>query len=130
MEFLNIHGLRNFRSARSDWHCPCLHSGCFDLQHMNTEVRTEQIVKDLKTVARDAEELAAATAGEVSEKVRDARARLAQAITSAKHTCQRWEEKAVVGAKAANKVVHEHPYRVAGVALGLGVLVGVIIARK
>ena len=97
---------------------------------MNTQIRTEEIVNDLKTVARDAEALAKATAGEVSERVVDARARLAGAIASAKQTCERWEEKAIQGARAADKVVHEHPYRIAGVALGLGVLLGVLITRK
>ncbi len=97
---------------------------------MNTQIRTEQIVDDLKTVARDAEELAKATAGEVSERVVDARARLSGAIASAKQTCARWEDKAIQGAKAADKVVHEHPYRAAGVAFGLGALLGVLITRK
>lgn len=97
---------------------------------MNTELKTEQIVKDLKTVARDAEELAIAAAGEVSEKVRDARARLTDAIASGKHTCQHWQAKGIEGAKTADRVVHEHPYRAAGVAFGLGVLLGVLITRK
>ena len=97
---------------------------------MKTELKTEQIVKDLKAVVHDAEELAVATAGEVSENVRDARARLGNALASAKQTCERWQEKSIKGAKAADKIVHEHPYRVAGLAFGLGALLGVLFTRK
>lgn len=97
---------------------------------MSTNTNTDQIVKDLKTVARDAEELAKATAGEVSERARDARARLTAALETAKQTCQRWEEKSIEGAKATDKVIHEHPYPSMGVAFALGVLLGVLLTRK
>ncbi len=97
---------------------------------MSTEANTEQIVKDVKTLARDAEELVKATAGDVSERARDARARLTAALETAKQTCQRWEEKALEGAKATDKVVREHPYPSLGVAFALGVLLGVLVTRK
>jgi ElaB/YqjD/DUF883 family membrane-anchored ribosome-binding protein len=97
---------------------------------MSTEANTEQIVKDLKTVAHDAEELVKATAGEVSERARHARARLASALETAKQTCERWEARAIEGAKATDKVIRQHPYQAIGVAFGLGVLVGVLVIRK
>ena len=97
---------------------------------MSTEVNTEQIVHDLKNVARDAEDLIKATAGELGEKTRDARARLATAIESAKLTCERWEDKAIVGAKATDQAIRKHPYEAIGVAFGLGVLLGVLATRK
>jgi ElaB/YqjD/DUF883 family membrane-anchored ribosome-binding protein len=97
---------------------------------MSTQMNTEQLVKDLKSVARDAEELVKSTAGEVSERAREARVRLAAAIETAKQTCQRWEEKAVEGAKATEKVIGEHPYESMGVAFALGVLLGVLVTRK
>jgi ElaB/YqjD/DUF883 family membrane-anchored ribosome-binding protein len=97
---------------------------------MKTELKTEQIVKDFKAVVHDAEELAVATAGEVSENVRDARARLGNAVASAKQTCERWQEKSIKGAKTADRLVHEHPYRVAGLAFGIGALLGGLITRK
>ena len=97
---------------------------------MNTEVNTGQIVKDLKTVAHDADELIKATAGELSEKAREARSRLTAALERAKQTCQGWEEKAVERAKATDKVIHEHPYQSIGVAFAVGILLGVLISRK
>jgi ElaB/YqjD/DUF883 family membrane-anchored ribosome-binding protein len=97
---------------------------------MNTDANTEQIVRDLKTVARDAEDLIKATAGEVSDKARDARARLSTALSAAKETCDRWEEKAVAGAKATDKVVRDHPYEAVGIAFVAGALLGVLLTRK
>jgi ElaB/YqjD/DUF883 family membrane-anchored ribosome-binding protein len=97
---------------------------------MSTGINTEQIVQDLKAVARDAEELVKATAGEVSERTREARARLVAALESAKQTCARWEEKAVEEAKATDKIIREHPYQWVGAAFGLGVLIGVLVARR
>jgi len=93
-------------------------------------VSTERLVTDLKTVAHDAEDLLKASAGEVTEKAREARARLGAALERAKEACGRLEEKAVAGAKATDKVIREHPYQSIGVAFGIGVLIGVLVARK
>ena len=97
---------------------------------MSTDTNTEQIVRDLKTVARDAEDLIKATAGEVSEKAREARARLSTALSAARQSCDHWEEKAIAGAKATDKVVRDHPYEAVGVAFVLGALLGALITRK
>ncbi len=93
-------------------------------------VSTEKLVTDLKAVAHDAEDLIKASAGEVSEKARDARHRLMAALERAKEGCVRLEEKAVAGAKATDKVVREHPYQSIGVAFGIGVLIGVLVTRR
>jgi len=96
---------------------------------MNT-VSTDRLVSDLKTVAHDAEDLLKASAGEVTEKARDARARLTAALERAKDACERLEEKAIAGAKATDKVIRDHPYHSIGVAFGIGVLIGVLVTRK
>ena len=96
---------------------------------MNT-VSTDRLVSDLKTVAHDAEDLLKASAGEVTEKARDARARLMAALERAKDACERLEEKAIAGAKATDKVIRDHPYQSIGVAFGIGVLIGVLVTRK
>jgi len=98
---------------------------------MNThEIATEKLVHDLKTVAHDTEELLKASAGEVSDKAREARARLTAAVERAKESCARLQEKAVESAKAADKVVREHPYQSIGIAFGVGLLIGVLVTRK
>lgn len=97
---------------------------------MRTEANAEQMVDDLRSVTRDAEELVNATASEGSDRARNARARLTQAIEAAKETCARWEQKALESAKATDKVIRDHPYQSIGIALGLGILIGVLVSRK
>lgn len=94
------------------------------------EISTDKLVSDLKTVARDTEELLKASAGEVGDKAREARARLTHALERAKDSCERLQEKAVAGAKATDKVIREHPYQTIGIAFGIGVLIGVLVTRK
>lgn len=94
------------------------------------EISTDRLVADLKNVARDTEELLKASAGEVSEKAREARARLVAALESAKENCQRLEDKAMASAKVADKVIRDHPYQGIGIAFGVGLLIGVLVARR
>jgi len=90
----------------------------------------EKLLTDLKRVVRDSEELLQASAGAVGEKANEMRERLSRTLESAKNTCRRLEEKAVEGAKAADKVIREHPYQSIGAAFGIGLLVGVLVTRK
>ena len=94
----------------------------------------ERVLRDLKTLARDAEDLLKVTASDLSEKAKEARARLAVALEGAKATCAAVQELTVASAKAAAKradtVIRDHPYEAIGVAFGIGLLVGVLVTRK
>ena len=79
---------------------------------------------------RDAEALIKATASELGEKAKEARARLIEALDAAKVTCHKLEEKAIAGAKATDRIIREHPYQSLGLAFGLGLLIGVLVNRK
>ena len=94
------------------------------------ELNTDKLVADLKRVVRDSEELLLATAGAAGDKAQEVRERLTDALETAKRTCHRLEEKAVEGAKAADRAVREHPYQSIGVAFGIGLLIGVLVTRK
>jgi ElaB/YqjD/DUF883 family membrane-anchored ribosome-binding protein len=72
----------------------------------------------------------AATADVAGEKVGDARKRLAAALESAKKITGNIRDKAVASAKATDEAVREHPYKAVGIALGAGVLLGFLIARR
>ena len=90
-----------------------------------------QVVSDaLGTLAEDARALMAATADVAGEKAGDARKRLAIALERGKEIYGRVREKAIDGAKAADEAVHEHPYQVIGIALGVGALLGYLAARR
>ena len=97
---------------------------------MTTEQDNERLASDLGAVVRDAEELMNATAGQAGEKVSEVRSRLAAALESAKATCQQLEQKTIAAAKATDRTIRDHPYESIGIAFGLGLLVGVLVARK
>jgi ElaB/YqjD/DUF883 family membrane-anchored ribosome-binding protein len=64
---------------------------------------------------------------ELTEQGKAAAGRLAQALDTAKVKVQ---ESTVASAKATDRAIREHPYESLGVAFGLGVLIGVLIARR
>jgi ElaB/YqjD/DUF883 family membrane-anchored ribosome-binding protein len=51
-------------------------------------------------------------------------------VSELKAIIQRAEEKAVERAKAADRVVRDHPYQTVGLAFGLGLLIGILARRK
>ena len=97
---------------------------------MTNEANMEKIVADLKVLSHDAEAVLQATAGQAGDKMSELRARLSNALDSAKATCRRIEDKAVAGAKVADKTIREHPYESMGVAFGVGLLIGVLVSRR
>lgn len=102
----------------------------FEGMQAETPVSKEKVKEDLRNLVNDAEELLKATAGDMSEKAKAARSRLNAALEKAKATYQRLEEKTVEAAKATDKVIRNHPYESIGIAFGLGLLIGVLVARR
>src|ERR1051325_3121600 len=97
---------------------------------MTTSEANKRRGGDPKTVAQDAEALMKATASQAGEKVVELRERLSSALESAKVTAQRLEEKTIEAAKATDRTIREHPYQSIGIAFGVGLLIGVLVARK
>jgi ElaB/YqjD/DUF883 family membrane-anchored ribosome-binding protein len=95
---------------------------------MNNETQTT--CHDMGQLAEDASALMAATADVAGEKVSEARKRLAVALEHAKEMAGRVRDKAVEGAKAADEAVHEHPYQAIAIGVGVGALVGYLLARR
>jgi len=61
---------------------------------------------------------------------RELRARLEAATEKAKEVCKHLQEATVAAAKATDQAVREHPYQAIGIAFGVGVLIGVLAARR
>ena len=97
---------------------------------MTTEQANERLKNDLKNVMQDAEELIKATAGQAGEKVTEVRNRLSAALETAKANYQRLGEKATAATKATDVTIREHPYESIGIAFGMGLLLGVLVARR
>ena len=94
------------------------------------QVTMGKLVADFKVVMHDAESLLKASAGDLGEKAREARARLATSLEGAKANFVKLEDKAIAGARATDKVIREHPYQTMGLAFGVGLLIGVLVTRK
>ena len=97
---------------------------------MTTYQANERLRGDLKLVMRDAEELLNAAGGAAGNKVNEVRNRLGNVLASAKTTYSRVQDKTVGAAKATDRVIRTHPYKSLGIALGVGLLIGVIFARR
>ena len=91
---------------------------------------TQKLIRDLRQVVQDGEEVLRAGAGELGEKGAAARAKLAAALESAKETARKLQDKTVAGAKATDKVIRNHPYESIGIAFGVGVIIGLFVNRK
>lgn len=94
------------------------------------EASTEKLLRDLKAVVHDGEELLRAGARDLSERGVAARERLAAALKVAKDTQRRLQERAVSSAKATDRAIRENPYQSLGIALGVGILVGILCNRR
>jgi ElaB/YqjD/DUF883 family membrane-anchored ribosome-binding protein len=96
----------------------------------DAESASEQLTSDLKSVVREAEDLMNATAGQTGEKVAQARSRLEAALESAKTAYQQLQEKTATATRETDRTIRQHPYESIGIAFGLGLLVGVLVARR
>ena len=107
------------------------HSPTMDPQ---TRLARARVMADLKTLTADAEELLKATAGDVSEKAKEARIRITAALDRAKTTYADLQahsiESARAAAKQADHAIRTHPYESVGIAFGLGILIGAVLRRK
>ena len=95
---------------------------------MNKE--TQAISNDVSQLADDARALMAATADVAGEKVVEARKRLAAALDSGKEIYGRVRDKAIEGAKVADQTVRENPYQAIAIGVGVGALIGYLVARR
>lgn len=96
-------------------------------KNMTGEEGTKQrLVKDLITLVHDAEDLVKATGGDIAEK---SKKEIMEALERVKASCQRLEEQAATTLRAADRAIRKHPYESMGIALGVGVVVGVLLNR-
>ncbi len=97
-------------------------------------VNRDRLVADMKAVIADADELLRATAGQAGEKVQAARAKAEESLRRARAKLEQAEEAVVARARAAAQAtddyVHANPWKAVGLAGAIGVIVGMLIARR
>jgi ElaB/YqjD/DUF883 family membrane-anchored ribosome-binding protein len=94
----------------------------------------DQLMADLKTVIADAEAWLRHGSSLSGEELKAAKAKFERTIVNAKDDLIKLEqavvEKTKVAAKATDEYVKENPWTAVGVGAAVGVLVGMLIARK
>ena len=88
---------------------------------------TEKLVHDLMTLVHDAEDLVAATAENGAARTRQ---ELRAALEKLRASAGKFREKTATTARVTDRVIRDHPYQSLGFALGIGVLIGVLVARR
>jgi ElaB/YqjD/DUF883 family membrane-anchored ribosome-binding protein len=91
----------------------------------------EKLIKDFHSVINDTEELMKSVSGESGNKAQVLREKIEQNLNLAKDYLQDFENSVVDKSRNAARItddyVHENAWRTVGIAIGLGVLIGLLI---
>ena len=87
---------------------------------------TEQLVEDLMTLVEDAEAVVENAQHGIAEPAKE---QLIVALEQVKSGCLTLREKAAARARATDRLIRKHPYGSVGIALALGLLVGLLTSR-
>lgn len=90
----------------------------------------ERLAEGLKEAIDTAEETLRATLGEISKDTVEIKDRLVEALRAAKEAYALLAENVAASAKATDRAIRENPYPAVAVALGVGLVVGVMAKRK
>lgn len=105
-----------------------------DMDDARSRLARERVMRDLRTLAADAEALLKATASDAGDKAQEVRAKLTATLEKAKTTCEDMQAQGIAAAKAAaskaDDTIRAHPYESIGIAFGVGVLLGALLRRK
>ncbi len=91
----------------------------------------QDLLNDLRALVVEAEQMMEDSVSEHSQEAIEAvRVRFAAAQERLAQLCESTKKKVVAGARYTDETIRENPYQSLAVALGVGVLVGVLIGRR
>ncbi len=98
------------------------------------EVTMGELMKDLRVVVADAEELLNATANQTGERIAAVRGKVEESLKAAKARFDE-EEEAVMAktkavAKATEDYLRDNPWKVVGIAAAAGFVLGILATRR
>jgi len=100
----------------------------------DTDIAKDRLINDFKAVIRDAEDLLKATSNQTGEKIAGVRARAEENIKNARQKIDELEddvtERARAAYRATDQMLHENPWQSAGIAAGVGFLLGLLLGRR
>ena len=101
---------------------------------MVERVSVDQLIDDLTTVIRDAENLLRATAAQTGDRVEEIRAEAEESVRQAKARLDGIEEEALKHARVlageADEFVRGNPWQAIGIAAGVGLVLGLLMTRR
>jgi ElaB/YqjD/DUF883 family membrane-anchored ribosome-binding protein len=105
------------------------------MDHNSTEaVSREKLMSDVRVVLADAEQLLRQASAATGAQATELREKAADALHRAQRNLADLQGSASAairsGARATDHWVHEHPWTAAGMAAAVGVLLGLLIARR
>jgi ElaB/YqjD/DUF883 family membrane-anchored ribosome-binding protein len=105
-----------------------------DLTEIEMDLRTEGLIKDLKTIVDDAEDLLKATTSQGGDEIARIRARAGESLRAARARMQEVAHSAEAGALEAardvDRQVHDNAWTAIGIAAATGLVVGILLGRK
>ncbi len=94
----------------------------------------EKLIEDFHSVINDTEELMRSVSSESGGKAEVLRDKIEQNLTHAKEYLQDFEDsivdKSKIAARITDEYVHENAWRTVGLAIGLGVLIGLLLRNR
>lgn len=98
------------------------------------QVTSDKLMKDLRAVVVDTEDLIKATAGQTGERIEKVRARAEESVKNARSRVQAAGSDLQAAAQDAVRQVdgqvRENPWTAVGVAAGIGLIAGILLGRK
>ncbi len=94
----------------------------------------DKLVKDVRVLMDDTEELLRTTAAQTGEKVVEARDKVRQAVSGLKPALEKAQtavtERATQVASDSDAYVRENPWTMTGIAAAIGIFIGVVIGFR
>lgn len=99
-----------------------------------TAAQRDKLFHDLQLVIADAEELLRVTVDQVGDSTAEVRSRIQSRLHEARAELASLQEEAAARVKAAGRAtdefVHENPWKSIGIAAAVGLVVGLLVARR
>lgn len=95
-----------------------------------TEASTDNPTAELKALLREAEKALASTSSDAGENFEDLRDRLRTALANGHFSLDSIRQETVRRARQADQLVRDNPYYTAGIAAGIGALIGILVSQR
>ena len=90
----------------------------------------ERLRGNFSDLLKDTQALLNAIGGDVDEKTKEARAKLAESLENAKKKYGLMDEDFRHRVQKTGEIIHQYPYHAVGISFAFGMLLGLVLTRK